>query len=390
MNWLFHWIWGYAVFSFPREKKTAVLNYFLQKGIGILALKEEDEVCILTQRRGDAASLPKELGLTLLREEGLLHRLRCFLRRPGLVAGSLVALLIFCLSSSVVWRIEVRGNSEKSATEIEETLSRAGLSVGDLIPLIDTAAVRARFLEADPGISFAGIYRRGTTVTVEVRESTLVPSPTEDDRLYNLVAAEDAVIESIIPVRGRAGVVPGMTVKKGDLLISGIYQTAGGLVGITAEGEVRGRVVRTVTVLQPLSEPHRVYGEAKRTSLFLDFFGKEIKLFKSYGKSGEEYDIIRRKEQLILFERIRLPIHIVSEYALPYTEKMLVLSEEEAVAAAFSRMKGELCAALSDAEVLRESFRGEFTAEGYRLLCEAECVVDIAAPLAYEAEDLGG
>ncbi len=390
MNWLFHWIWGYVVFSFPKEKKTDVLNHFLEKGIGILALREEGEVSVLILRRGDAASLPKELELTLLREEGLLYRLRCFWRRPGLMAGCLAALLIFCLSSAVVWRIEVRGNSEKSATEIERTLSEAGLSVGAFIPSIDTAAVRARFLEADPGISFAGIYRRGTTVTVEVREAMLTPGGEEDEGLYNLVAAEDAVIESITPVHGRAGVVPGMTVKKGDLLISGIYETAGGLVGITAEGEVKGRVIRTVTVLQPMREVNRVYGEEKRASLILDFFGKQIKLFKSYGKSGEEYDIIRRKEQLILFDRIRLPISFVSEYVLPYAEEEAVLSEEEAVAAAFSRMKGELCAALSDAEVLREAFWGEFTAEGYRLVCEVECVVDIAMPLAYEVEHLGG
>lgn len=390
MSRLFHWLFGYTVFSFSREKKAAVLNWFLTQGIGILALRDDGEKCLLTLRQRDRASFPGELGLTHLREEGLLYRVRCFFRRPGLVAGCLTALVIFGLSSSVIWRIEVRGNTEKSATEIERTLASAGLSVGSFIPSMDATEVRARLLEADPGLSFAGIYRRGTTVTVEVRETEGTPPSSEAGGLCNLVAAEDAVIESITVKRGRAGVTPGTTVKVGDLLISGIYKTAGGLVGIAAEGEVRGRVMRTLTVVQPMKESHRVYGEEKRVGLTLNFFGKEIKLFKSCGKSGQEYDIIRRKEQLILFGGLRLPIAIVSECALPYTEEELVLTEEEAVMAAFSRMKGELCAAFSEAEVLRETFFGEFTEEGYRLTLEAECVVNIAVPLAYEAEDLGG
>ncbi len=390
MKRVLDWLLGYTVFRFPREKRAAVLNYCLEQGIGMLGLLDEGEECLLTLRREVARALPESLSLTLVREEGLLPSLRRLWRRPGLLAGGLVALLLFCLSSGVVWRVEVRGNSQKSATEIEETLARAGLSVGDLTSRIDTAEVRARFLEADPEISFVGIYLRGTTAVVEVREAAKVPpSPTEEG-LCNLVAREDAVIESVTVTRGRAGVTPGTTVEKGDLLISGIYTTAGGLVGVAAEGEVRGRVVRRITVEQPLKEVHRVYGEEKRLTMHLDFFGKTIKLFKSYGKSGEEYDIIKRKEQLILFDRIRLPITLVSEYALPYTEEVLTLSEEAAVKAAFSRMRGELYTTLAEAEVLREAFVGELTAEGYRLLCEVECVVDITTPLAYEAEDLGG
>ena len=92
----------------------------------------------------------------------------------------------------------------------------------------------------------------------------------------------------------------------------------------------------------------------------------------------------------MLFGSVRLPVYLIWEYALPYTEVELALTKEQAARTAFSRMRGELAAALAGAEVLRESFTGEFLEEGYTLTCEAECIVDITAPLSYQSEFPGG
>ncbi|MBO7293560.1 MAG: hypothetical protein J6V07_06475, partial [Clostridia bacterium] len=81
-----------------------------------------------------------------------------------------------------------------------------------------------------------------------------------------------------------------------------------------------------------------------------------------------------------------LPIFVLREYRLPYTEVLLTLTEEEAVRAAHLRLRGEMAAALTDAELLRKSFSGEWTDEGYRLTCTVECIADITAPLTYETE----
>ncbi|MBQ2718612.1 MAG: sporulation protein YqfD, partial [Clostridia bacterium] len=182
----------------------------------------------------------------------------------------------------------------------------------------------------------------------------------------------------------------GMTVKKGDLLISGIYQTASGVVSASARGEVRGRVRRTVEVCQPLFEVVKDYGKRSILGISVNFFGREIKLFKSGGKSEGEYDIIKRKEEIALPGGLRLPIVITREYALPYTERRVPLTEEEAARAARLRLNGELVTALADAEVLAESLRGELTDEGFWLRCDVDCVTDIAAPLAYQSDLLGG
>lgn len=390
MRRLYYFLFGWYRLAFPAERRAMILDFFLQNDIGMLfcECREEGTLGIL---RSDLGRLPPELGCRVVSEHGLPSLLLRLLRRPGLITGGIVGLVLFVLFSMTVWRIEVRGNERISTVEIEEGLFEAGLSVGDLTSRVDTAAVCTRFLAKNPSIAWIGIYLRGTTVSVEVREAEMVPdTDVGDGGLYNLVSSCDAVIETIRADAGRAVVARGTTVRQGDLLISGVYNTAMGLVGIAARGEVRGRVIRTFTVTQPFLVTEKVYSEGSTQEFSLNFFGKEIKLFKSAGKNGEEYDIIKRKEQLMLPGGLRLPITTVREVALPYESLEVRLDEEQAVRAAYRRMEGELTAHLADAEILREAYSGEFTDEGYVLTCEVECVIDIAAKLPYETESTGG
>ena len=387
MKHFLRFLLGWYRLAFEPEKKAEILDFFLTNGLGMLYC-DDGEIGIL---RRDLHALPEELGCRILAECGLPHLLRRLLRRPGTVVGMLVGGMMFCLLSLTVWRVEVSGTDRLSAVEIEVALEKAGLSVGDLAIGVDTAAVRTRFLAENPEVAWIGIYLHGTTVSVEVRETQ--SSSVELGQtigLCNLVSDFDAVVESVSADAGRAVVSRGETVRRGDLLISGIYNTATGLVGTSARGEVRGRIRTTVRVVQPLTVSEKLYSEGKTAEFSINFFGKEIKLFKSAGKSGEECDIIYRKERFILPGGLRLPISTSRCVALPYSVTEVALDEEQAVSAAYSRMVGELAARFSDAEVLRETFYGEFGDGVYVLTCEVECIVDIASPLAYEFENTGG
>lgn len=383
---IYHYLLGYSEYRFPASAHAAVLEHLLVRGIGSLSCTVEGEEGVLLLPRAAAPDFPPGLSCRFVREWGLPERLTALLRRPGLILGGLLGILLLIVSSMTVWRIEIRGNERLGSLEIEEALDAAGLSLGAWGPGVDTAAVRTRVLRDCPDIAWIGIYLRGTTVAVEVRETVLNHETGEAGGLCNLVAAEDGVVEALRVDRGRAVVAPGTTVRRGDLLVSGIYRTAGGVTAVRAEGEVLARTIRHFTVLQPLSVGERDYGEERISALALNFFGKDIKLFKKSGKSTEKYAIIKRKEQVVLFGEIALPIFVHREYRLPYTEELLTLTEEEAVRAAHLRIRGAMAAALTDAELLRKSFSGEWTDEGYLLTCTVECITDIAVPLTYLTE----
>ncbi|MBO7763207.1 MAG: sporulation protein YqfD [Clostridia bacterium] len=387
---LYSFLLGVSEFSFCAEDQAEILDCLLTHGIACLFCRIEGERGRLLLLSRDAGRLPQECRCTLCAQRGLPALLSAYVRRPGLVAGTVLAMLILLLSSFTVWRVEVLGNELVSSQEIEAALAEAGLAVGSFTPGADTAAVRTRFLKSMPSVAWVGIYVRGTTVSVEVRE--VLPNTEEESRqgLCNLVASEDALIESVRVDRGRAAVDVGMTVRRGELLVSGLYQSATGLVATAAAGEIRARVVHRQSVVQPLSVKEKIYGEEKIASFSLNFFGKEIKVCKIAGKSGEEYDIIKRKEQVILFGSIRLPIYLTYEYRLPYTWGERALTEEEAVRAAYRRMYALLAADLAEGELLRKRFFGEFGEDAYLLSGEIESIIDIAVPLPYEVGEQGG
>lgn len=387
---LYAFLLGMTEFSFPAEEKTRILDFFLTSGIGCRSFFVEGERGRFFLLRRDAGKLPPELGCEVLCEHGLPAALRAYGRHPGFVLGTVLGLLLLVLSSLTVWRVEVTGNDAVSSYEIEAALAEAGLSVGSFTPGVDTAAVRTRFLKSLPSVAWVGVYVRGTTVAVEVRERLPIPNEEVGGGLGNLVAGEDALVESIRVDCGRAVVSPGASVRQGELLISGLYGTPSGLVTARAEGEVRARVVHRHTVTQPLTFKEKVYEKERLASFSINFFGKTIKVCKIAGKSGEECDIINRKEQIVLFGSIRLPIYTVKEYRLSYAFEERQLSEEEAVRAAHRKMTALMTSDLAACELLRKRLFGEFTENGYLLLGETESIRDIAVLLPYTVGEQGG
>ncbi len=389
MNFLLNYLLGLRKMQFPAAARVAVLNFLLQSGIPVFRFRVGEEVGSFLVGRGERADW-ETLGCIEVAEYGAPALFRLLLRRPGLFVGSLLGVLLLLLSSLTLWQIEVRGNERCSEAEIRDALAEAGLEVGAFVPGVDTAALKVRLLEKNPALSWVGIYLRGTTAVIEVREATGEDVTSPADTPANLVAAADAVIEQISVERGRAVVKVGQTVKRGDLLIGGAYPTASGAVCVRAAGTVRARVLHTVTLTQPKIEAQKVYGEGRVSELSLTFFGRSIKLFKLTGNSEEEYDIIKRKEQWILFSRLRLPIYTERCYRVPYRIEERVLDEEAMVRAAFQRMRAELAPLLAESELTKKRLHGYFEGDAYVLTCDAEAVVDIARPLPFATEKTGG
>lgn len=389
MSGLFRFLFGTCIFSFPEQRRIEVLNFLLEHGIGALSCESEGETCRLVLWRRDADAIPREL-CRCDSECGLAVIFRSLLRRPGLIVGGVLAVLLLALSCLTVWRVEIKGNERLGTVEIEAALAAAGLSVGDLSPSLDIAAIKTRFLQENPGVSWIGIYIRGTTAQIELREAVDWGGEEASGTPCNLVAGADGVIERIHVDAGRASVSVGTTVRAGDLLISGIYRTATGLRTIRAEGRVLARCESTLAVLQPFTNDEKYCGEGELGGIFLEFFGKKIKLFKKSGKTDAEYDIIKRKEQIVLFGKIALPIYFECYEYIPYTMQAVVFTEEQAVRMAHSRLRAQMAARFADSEILLEQMSGEWTDTGYLLTCRVEYVEDIAVPLPYDVEINGG
>ncbi len=388
MKRFFFFLLGYTVFSFSEKDRVTVLNFLLKNGLVNRMERGEGgntRLFVLTRDRG----LLNKLPCTPIGERGLPFLLKRAIRRPGLCVGALLGLLLFVLSSLVVWRVEVIGNDTLGDGEIVSFLEEVGVGVGAFAPRIDGTKAKNALLLRYPELSFVSLYVRGTTVSVEVRESEGKPPVSETETgLANQVAAFDAIIERISVKAGRETVSVGETVKKGDLLISGLYESATGIRAVYAKGEVLGRIGKKIEINQPYTVQEKILDEEKNIAFSLLFFGKEINLFNFAGNYGEEYDIIKRKEQIVLFGAVRLPIYLQYETARSYTLTERRLSESEAVMAAHRTMQAAVATAFANGMVVYKNLNGTLGDEGYTLECYVEAVMDISKPLAFTVEDI--
>ncbi|RKO66236.1 sporulation protein YqfD [Desulfofundulus salinus] len=141
-------------------------------------------------------------------------------RRKALAFGAVLFVLGLYLLSSFVWTIEVTGNRRVPTKDILSVASGAGLNRGVPKWRLDCPAVERTLKTKLPTISWAGVYVKGTRVTIEVVEKTLPEEKNQSPA--HITAIKAGLIKEVLVFSGHAAVKEGDTVVPGQILISGI------------------------------------------------------------------------------------------------------------------------------------------------------------------------
>lgn len=298
--------------------------------------------------------------------------------RYGLFVGLVLLAALFLFSSSVVWDVRVEGNERMSEDMLCEQLASLGLSVGSRWNSIELSEIEASALLSVDGLAWINVNREGTVAYVKIREK----SPNSSEQVSesfgsNIVASADCVIEEITVLSGVAKVVPGQSVKKGDLLISGaLPEEVGG--GYTrAEGSVVGSINKRVEVLVNREEEVREYSQEILVKKTIKIFGFSLNIFKRYGNPRNSYVIIEDNKKISLFGEYRLPIEISSVYRREYSTKTLSRADEELVKIAEVRLSSCRAELLREAELLAIRTGGGFTESGYSLCSDMRVLASV-------------
>ena len=293
--------------------------------------------------------------------------------RWGIVSAALAVVILMIFSSGRIFDIRVRGNEEMSVDEVEAELSRAGLFIGGSFRSLSLSEVETELLSASDKIGWININRRGTVAYVELREKRIFEDE-EETGYSNIVAAEDCVIEEITVKSGFAAVEVGDTVRRGDLLISGVLPAEAGGGFVNAEGVVLGRVYDENTVFvsrsESVEEPESDLPYAKRVKIF----NFSINIFKKYRNYADGCVIIENAKQLYLFGKYRLPISIVTERAVKYRITEITYSDDEILRLADEKLTEARADRLRDCEIVALRTEGKFTEDGYELTDKASII----------------
>lgn len=297
--------------------------------------------------------------------------------RLGLLVGTILAAVMVLLSLNVVWRVEVSGNESVSYTEVETLLAENGFGVGSFISSADLTLIENRIMKNDPRIAWISVNMNGTVANIEIRETK--KGERRPQAAADLVAVRDGKIERIESFDGNCIVKVGDVVRAGDVLVSGIYSNENGDYRTTrAEGEIFARTLRQFSIEVPFEITEKVYTGRKYSEIYINFFKNYIKVFANTGKMPPTCDIIYKNGELGLPHFSDIPVGYLKTEYLEYGERIVKLSEDEAMERAFTLLDGELSAFSEKAELLRKNIEFEISDSAYILRCSVVCIENIA------------
>lgn len=345
-------------------------------GCSVLAAKKLFRLC---RAEGIEAETPKSFGVPFF-----FYRHR---KRAGLMIGSVLALFLMVLSQRFVWDVRVTGNIDLTESEVLAELKECGFGVGSYIPNFRASELENRVLIASDRISWLAIYLDGTVATVQIIERTERGIEEDTSKPANLVAACDGQIELLQLYRGNCLVKVGQAVKKGELLVSGLYDSqTQGFRYTRAAGSVLARTERSFSVEIPLVYSQKVYEEAKRGDTVLNFFGFSMNFSKNTGNMTESCDIIEKEKELDWFGSSPLPVTLTVSTCFPYSLQDQTRTPEAALELAYDELERKLAAFAKDHQILQKSISTTLTESSLILDCTLICIEDIAIQSEFEIE----
>ncbi len=361
-------LFGYRRLTVEEADAPKTVSILLRSGISatitekhIFLIKESDVPKVVS-------SLKDFVEYNLSKPLGLMGFIKNNSKRYGILAALFLSAVLCFLSYNTVFDIRISGNESLSAEDVIEALDASGFSVGDLWSKCNKSEIEARLLSSSSNIAWININRRGNVAYIDIVEKKIYSDKELPYKYSNIVAECDCVIEDINVKSGYAAVKIGDTVKRGDVLISGIPPTENGDFCL-AMGEVVGRVNERLEVVAEREIEEKINIREKYMGFKIKIFKIFINIFKIYRNSHSECGIIEREKQLNVYGD-KIPISIVRTYSVEYELKKRLLSESELVSKASDEMALKMQNVLKDAELLRAKTSGAFYETGYKMTTE--------------------
>ena len=297
--------------------------------------------------------------------------------RPGILLALVAVAFLFFFARSRVWEVRITGDGSIDEDTVRAALYEAGLRPGMRKKDVSSDRISSVCLSNGELFSAVNLSFSGVVAVVEwIGRSGVGQTVTCDWHGVNLVASCDGVIVSVEPISGTAVVAPGQTVKKGDLLISGVIP--GGTV--RAAGKVMARVTESFTATAAKSETKQTTLKRRPVSFSFRTFGEEM---FSIGGGGDTFAV----REWTLPGGVVLPFSLRVGYARETVTETVERTEAETAEVAIRRLHWIIREALSEGELLKKEVAGAFDGSGYTATAKTEYLLNIAEPLAFNSKN---
>ena len=328
MVWLYRYFYGRLKIRFYGEFPERILNLCAVGGIILWDSKFRDDSIIANITVKDFYKLKEMMHgtgmrLHILDKSGFPFFVSRYKRRYGLFIGLILFISILQFLSSFIWIIDVNGNSSTDYNEIVSACEEIGISVGTPKASINPKTQRERLLLKLDSLSWAALNVEGSRLTVNVSEAK--KEKVKDTAPCNLKAEYDGIIKKIDVTSGNCVVKVGDAVKKGDVLVSGIIETAGGTRFVRSDGSIIAQVEKSYTLTEKFKIKKNAETGESKTKTVIDLFGIKIPLY--LGAENKPYNESSQKVRVKLLNK-NLPLTIYKK-EFRYKEKTTENRNEE-------------------------------------------------------------
>ncbi len=329
----------------------------------------DEYLCHMT-RRGVWDSRPyyHKTGVhsRILQKKGLPFFLFRYRRRILFPLALCAVIFLFGYCSQFIWRIELTGNSSLTEERVLSYLEDLHASTGARKSDIDCEQLELSLREDFDEVIWASVAIEGTSLIIALQEKNHAAQETSYEEsletdaavtiedgtetgtaAWTLVAAKDAVIESIVVRRGLAAVKAQDEVLAGEVLVRGRQEVLDDN-GETKfwyvtepDADIIGVVTYTYSDVIPETISEKICQEPKLLSVYFQLPNHRFTLSMPW-KADENQDILESYYQLHITAQFYLPLGIGWYQVIPTQETERVLTKDEALALAESRLQSYL------------------------------------------------
>ena len=271
--------------------------------------------------------------------------------------------------SNYVWDIEVIGNESISSREILLTARDLGIRRGTFGPALDLRTIEQKTLLLIDDLSWVGINRHGSKITIDVRERIVEPDIVADDKPCNIVATKTGQILYTEVYSGQLLVPIGSSVLKGNIIVSGILEDEEGNTSyVHADAKIIAEYEEQIKFSIPFKQTEDILtGEVKKRN-YITILGLDLPLFISIPLK-DKYEYSEEVTKLKLFG-VNLPISIRKTRYERIEQRHFVYNKEQANNALLQQISRYEESILKDVEIVEKNIEEESTDDNYEVIVD--------------------
>lgn len=287
--------WACARVRFRRAEITEPLTIRVE--MDRQALPRLRRIC---KKRGDK--------IHLTGRRGLLEDMRRLSRRPVLILGLVLLVVMMTALPKRLWFLRFEGNERLSQAELTAAAEEAGLTFFTNVADIKSEEIKNRMVNLLPELAWAGVQFEGGIATVTVREQEVRPEIQNRQVPANVVAARPGIVTSMSVLDGQALCQVGKAVLEGEILVSGYVDCQTHTQVTQASAEIYALTQREISAIMPIHCQGKGKNQGSTLKISLRLGRKRINLWGNSGILPAAYDKITEVKPLTLPGGYVLPL----------------------------------------------------------------------------------